>query len=69
MPLHPNTQRLRSLMDDIYQVSPREVSELTGRAYSTVLQWRGCRTQVISDIMLEFLEMKLAQKYGGEKSA
>lgn len=56
-------------MDDIYQVSPREVSELTGRAYNTVLQWRGCRTQVISDTMLELIELKLAVKYGGEKSA
>lgn len=58
MQKHPNTQRLLDLMD-AHGVSPSEVAELTGRSYRTVLQWRGCRHQVITDTMLEFLEMKL----------
>lgn len=58
MPKHPNTQRLLDLMET-HGVSPSEVAQLTGRSYRTVLQWRGCRRQVITDHMLDFLEMKL----------
>lgn len=65
MSLHPNTERLLTLMDEVYRVSPKEVAALTKRAYNTVLQWRSCRSQVISDTMLDYLELKLAAKYGG----
>lgn len=58
MQQHPNSRRLIALMD-AHGASPRDIAEMTGRSYKTVLQWRSSKTQIIPDVMLEFLELKL----------
>lgn len=61
MQQHPNSRRLIALMDT-HQVSPSDIAEMTGRSYKTVLQWRSSKTQIIPDVMLEFLELKLGSR-------
>lgn len=55
---HPNTLRLRELMEQ-YGVSVEDVGELLSRSPGTIYQYRGARKQPIPSQLLELLELKL----------
>lgn len=55
---HPNTLRLRELMEQ-YCVSVEDVGELLNRSPGTIYQYRGARKQPIPNQLLELLELKL----------